>query len=231
MPVTKPSCESESFQIVLIGSFNPAIFHPQWFYRYKLIGADEAPSEQVRVVSAEFADISLGSIHIQCLSNRLTLEVPSIAFVEKLQDLIAAILALLPHTPVKGCGLNATAHYRLKGEQGEEYWHKIGHTLAPKETVWNKLFPDPKSPPGLATLVILGQRTGEWPGPTNITVQPSALIKPGIFVASNYHYDVSDDIESSESANHIRLFIEQVAVLAFENARVAANVIFDSIPS
>jgi hypothetical protein len=42
MPKAAPDPFSESLNVVLVGSFNPAIFQPEWFVRQKLISADTA---------------------------------------------------------------------------------------------------------------------------------------------------------------------------------------------
>jgi hypothetical protein len=234
MPPPPPIAESESFQIVLLGSFNPAIFHPLWFSRFELVGVDDTVNTDVKVVSPEFTDVGLGAIHLQCVPNRFTLETGNIAFQEKLRDLAEGLLALLPHTPIKGCGLNSAAHYRIADT---EYWHHIGHVLAPKELIWDGLFPEVSNLPnplnmprsGLTNLGIQGRRDGLYPGFLNLSVAPSGAVKPGLFFASNHHYDVPEEFTQVGSAAHVRAFIHETWKKAFENAKLVGRTVFDKI--
>jgi hypothetical protein len=54
-PHKKP--DAQGIDVVLVGSFNPAIFHPQWFLRHGLIGEEEADPQGVKVVSADVTEI------------------------------------------------------------------------------------------------------------------------------------------------------------------------------
>src|SRR5437762_8820921 len=99
MAETVRNLESETLEVVMLGSFNPAILHPQWFLRQKLIGEEEALDAKVKVVAAEVADVSFAGIHIACLHQSLALSIQNVAFSTKLFDLIDALLNLLPHVP------------------------------------------------------------------------------------------------------------------------------------
>ena len=55
MAETARNLESEALEVVMLGSFNPAILHPQWFLRQKLIGEEEALAAKIKVVAAEVA--------------------------------------------------------------------------------------------------------------------------------------------------------------------------------
>jgi hypothetical protein len=50
--------ELEGLTIVVVGSFNPAIFHPAWFSRCNLIRQEEADSAKVEIVHSEVAQFS-----------------------------------------------------------------------------------------------------------------------------------------------------------------------------
>ncbi|MGC1480100.1 MAG: hypothetical protein WA771_06330, partial [Chthoniobacterales bacterium] len=190
MPQVIP--ETESLQVVVVGSFNPAIFHPQWFLREGLIGADDENKANIKVVAPEGTEVTIGGVNIKCLSEQLIFETVDISYTEKLFDILTSSLIKLPHTPCVACGINPRAHYRV---QTEDYWHKIGHTLAPKDDVWNVLY----TKPGMQAVTIKSVREGDYPGEINTTVQPSALVNPGIFVQANFHFPVlnADERETS----------------------------------
>jgi hypothetical protein len=155
MAETARNLESETLEVIMLGSFNPAILHPQWFLRQKLIGEEEALAATIKVVAAEVADVSFAGIHITCLNQSLLLSIQNMAFSTKLFDLIDGVLNLLPHVPMRACGVNPSAHYRV---ETVEYWHKIGHTLAPKRPIWDPLFPEP----GMQNLTIKSPRKGDY---------------------------------------------------------------------
>jgi hypothetical protein len=157
MAETVRNLESEMLEVVMLGSFNPAILHPQWFLRQKLIGEEEALAARIKVVATEVTDVSFAGIHITCLNQSLVLNIQNMAFLTKLLDLIDGILNLLPHVPLHACGINPSAHYRV---ETVEYWHKIGHTLAPKKLIWEPLFPEP----GMQNLTIKSPRKGNIRG-------------------------------------------------------------------
>lgn len=66
--------DAEGLEVVVIGSFNPAIFHPEWFLGQKFIAEEEAKSseEQLNVVGREVTDIQLCGMKLLCLHDRLS---------------------------------------------------------------------------------------------------------------------------------------------------------------
>jgi hypothetical protein len=222
MADTPRNLESEALDVVMLGSFNPAILHPQWFLRQHLIGEEEAVSASIKVVATEVADVSFGGVHVVCLNHSLMLNIQNIAYTTTVFDLIDGILNLLPHTPMRACGINPSAHYRV---ETVDYWHKIGHALAPKDQIWTPLF----DKPGLQSLIIKSPRTGEYPGAINITVEPSSLVNPGLFVKTNTHFDVPDDMQESGGAEAIRKFVKHESATACEQARRVGTRIFSEI--
>lgn len=222
MPAAARTPESESLDVVLVGSFNSAIFHPQWFLRQELIGENEADQAKVKMVSSQITDVQFGGVRALCVADRLTLSTPNVAFAEKVYDLASAILRLLPHTPIRACGINPQAHYRI---ESVDYWHKIGHTLAPKGLIWNDLFPEP----GMQSLAIKAPRGGDYPGETNVTVGPSDRCKPGLVVHVNTHYGVSEDLQQISGANAVRSFIVAEWHEACGQARRVADQILQKI--
>jgi hypothetical protein len=180
--------EEEFLAVVCLGSFNPAIFHPQWFIRMDLINEADAAEATVRVLSHEVTDVSFCGIELQSLPERLTFKTPNPGRYEQLQDLLVKTLQILPHMPLKACGINRALHYKL---DTEEYWHKIGYFLVPKQPIWKTIFSDPRT----RSVGIQQKRNGAFPGEINIDVQPSVKYMPGLFVQSvqsNWHYSIPE---------------------------------------
>ena len=133
------------------------------------------------------------------------------------------MLSLLPHTPVRACGINPAAHYQL---ESVEYWHKIGHTLAPKDLIWNDLFVKP----GLKNLTIQSKAKPDDLNERNITVEPSGRFSPGLFIQVNNHFGLTPEKSEIGSASLIKDLIKtQWAEATNEVNRVAAA-IFEKIP-
>jgi hypothetical protein len=217
--------EYENLDVVLVGGFNPAIFHPQWFLRHDLIGEEEVNAAKVKVVSSEVTEIQFAALRIACFNERLTISASNIAYFEKVRDITESILALLPHTPVRACGINPRAHYRVTKAND---WHKIGHTLAPKE-IWNKLYQDP----GMHSLTIRSHRTDSFPGSITVTVQPSdrfeKLSLHGLSIYVNNHFDVPADDQQIEGAETVGVYISENWIESCGEARRVADVIFKEI--
>jgi hypothetical protein len=216
--------EAEGLEVAVLGSFNPAIFHPEWFLRYKLIGENDAKEAEVNVVGSEVTDIQICGIKLVCIKDRFSLGIANISHAARMQDLLLQIFTLLPHIPVTACGINPSVHFKISDTQ---YWHKIGHTLAPKELIWNDLKQLEK--PGMRSLNITALRTGEFPGQTNITVEPSLRFPPGLFVQSNYHYPVPAEAIHTTAVELVLKFLKEEWNPACAMARIVANKIFEKI--
>jgi len=214
--------EGEGLNVVIVGSFNPAIFHPEWFLRQGLIGEQDAKEAENKVVSSEVTDVQLWGLKLLCISERLSLGTSNISQAARVQDLLLQMFTLLPHTPITACGINHHVHYHV---DSTDYWHKIGHTLAPKDRVWNGLLDQP----GMRSLTIKAQRRDAFPGEINITVEPSVKFPPGIFVRSNFHYPLPADSIHAGAAELLLKFLRGEWNTACEMARRVANTIFDKI--
>lgn len=210
--------------MVLVGSFNPAIFHPEWFLRHDLIGQEDAREASVNVVSKEVGDLLICGVKLFCIPQRLSLGTANISRETQLKDLLLSIVSLLPHTPIEACGINPWADYRV---ESEEHWHRIGHALAPKDLVWNRLAANP----GMRSLTITAPREGEFPGELNMTVEPSTRFRPGILVRSNYHWKLPAQPSRGGHSELLLRFLhdEEEWKEACGKARSVADVIFDSI--
>lgn len=102
--------EAEGLDLVLVGSFNPAIFHPEWFFRQGIITEQDAKEAKVQDVSSEITIIQMCGILLQCVSDRFSLGTKNISNAERMQDLIRQTFSLLSHTPITACGINPNVH-------------------------------------------------------------------------------------------------------------------------
>jgi hypothetical protein len=178
-----PPGQFEQLFVVCLGSFNPKIFQPEWFVRHSLMTEEEASSSKIHGLSELVANLEIQNIILQCVNNRLSIGTMDATRFDMIRDLFVGMFTLLPHTPIAAIGINPGAHFPTPSAAS---WHRVGNALAPKEDVWNALFDQP----GMQSLTILAQRSGEWAGPTRATVEPSMRLPNGLFVGVNYHYDL-----------------------------------------
>jgi hypothetical protein len=138
MSTNNPIPAVEGLEVVMIGAFNPAIFHPEWFLRQKLISEEEAKSSETHInaMGRDVADVHLCGMKLFCMNDRFSLNTANISKAARMQDLLLQVFTTLSHIPITACGINPHAHYHVVDEK---YWHKIGHTLAPKDLIWNDL--------------------------------------------------------------------------------------------
>ena len=174
--------ELEDVSIVLVGTFNPAIFHPVWFAREKLIQQEEADRADIKIVSPEVSVFSIGWLAVEVMQDRFAARTSQIQNLEPLRDLVLGTFGLLRHTPVKQMGINRQSHFR---SPSEEAWHALGYRLAPKEP-WAGLL----EKPGMRRVQVQGIRPDTYKGRISVAVEPSLKARPfGAFIEVNDHYE------------------------------------------
>lgn len=214
--------DAEDINVVLLGSFNPGIFHPEWFRRQEILLPAESENAKVRIVSPDVTEIVFLDMKLDVLPDRFILRTQDASRAEKLNDIVQGVFRRLHHTPISACGINNELHFDL-GDEG--YWHKIGHTLAPKELVWNEVM----SKPGMQSLTIKGVRSGDFPGEINVTLQPSKRFRYGLFVSSNSHYSIPLDESGSPRSDQAIEYLVHEWKTALEQARRVAYSVFTKI--
>jgi len=179
-----PTLEDESVSVVLLGDFNPKIFHPVWFATHGLIRQSEVENKDLKleITHSEYAAFATESFRLSVSQNRFAVQSSGSGFRDMTRDLVTGTFALLSHTPIRTLGLNREFHYRM---ESDEAWHAVGHKLAPK-AVWG----DTLNEPGMEDLRVLAKRSDAHRGCVRVIVQPSPKVKPGVYVQVNDQYDV-----------------------------------------
>lgn len=178
----EPSLEISAASVVLIGSFNPRIFQPEWFARQGLLPNAEAESANIQIIHQQVTQFETERFLFQVTTDRLYASTKPDTVSEPLRDLIVGTFYVLEHTPVQAMGLNRDMHFRMPSE---EAWHQLGDKLAPKEP-WREVIE--RRRPGLRDLQILYNPTSPKEPTTTITVQPSLQIQPGVYFLVNEHF-------------------------------------------
>lgn len=196
-----PQIKIQGANIVLIGNFNPAIFHPSWFAAHNLLRAEEADAATINIVHPDVASFKTEWLAVDIVKERFQLGTVQESFYETLRDIVVGILGLLSHTPIKFMGINREFHFDLVSEDS---WSGLGHRLVPKED-WNPLL---KSP-GMRNLVVEGLRPDDLKGYLRVMVQPSTQIKYGVYIEVNDHYVLKEDEKDVGGADRARVVLSE----------------------
>jgi hypothetical protein len=175
-----PTVQQDGAQIVVLGSFTPAIFSPAWLSAQRVIGDDEVADAEVQVIMPRLAAFRVGWLQCQVQDDRMSLATVDPQEFGTLRDAASAILTILSHTPISMMGLNRDIHVSIPDADS---WHRIGDVLAPKEPWESSL-----QLPGMRDVSVQGVREDDFAGSVNVSVQPSTLVIPGVYVNWNDHY-------------------------------------------
>jgi hypothetical protein len=151
----------DRMSIVLLGSFNPAIFQPAWFARHGILREAEADEAPVQVVHRQLADFKTSWLQVQVTSDRFAALSLNGGYESPLMDFVLATFTLLEHTPLTQLGMNREVQVQF---DSTDSWHAFGYTLVPKQP-WESAL----KTPGMLGVSVQGQR--DQPGAyVNVTV-------------------------------------------------------------
>lgn len=188
--------ESEQASIVFVGSFNPAIFHPEWFVRNELIPQDDLKGAQIEIVHQDISKFSLEWLGIDVLRNKFVARTQDPSKFTPLKDLMFSAFKILYHTPITQLGMNLDTTYRI---EEEDSWHRIGDTLVPKQ-IWEESLPKRI---GMTSLTVQSPRPDSLKGFIRVTVSPVPLKGRdksfGVSFNVNSHVELISDHEGEET--------------------------------
>ena len=97
----------DSWNVVLPGSWNPVIFRPNWITG-RLTQAQEVGVEVAFGETLGPARFRFDGVHLRADPGRLVLGVdaPSDTSLTRIEDIAIQTLKALPHTPIRGAGIN-----------------------------------------------------------------------------------------------------------------------------
>lgn len=175
--------EVNGASVVLVGSFNPKIFQPEWFARQMLLPAEEVADAKLQVIVPQICQFETERFTIQVTDQRFFAACKPNTEPAILPDLVIGTFFILEHTPVTAMGLNRQMHFDAGSE---ENWHRLGDKLAPKDG-WKAIL---EGRPGMRSLSI---ETVIPNGPKlTFRVEPSVSVKFGVFFEMNEHHDAPE---------------------------------------
>jgi hypothetical protein len=187
--------EISGLGIVLLGSFNPKIFHPAWFAAHHLIRELEAEEAKIEIVHNDITIFELDWFRLEVTRERFNIFTEQEAYFEPLTDLVIGTFSLLCHTPIAKMGINSSLHYRMRSEKE---WHEVGDRLAPKEP-WKDIM----KKPGMLKLEMTEKHYEGPKGYIRIIVEPSFTCQPGLRITVNDHYDIDNNSKNVIDCNEI----------------------------
>lgn len=187
--------------IVLRGSFNPAIFQPEWFERSQLLSRDEVDAAAPRTNSAEpgprsfviTQDVALwttGWLQLQVTHDQFSATTERGDNIDRLGELVAGTFRLLEHTPVTKLGMNRTLHMQLATDDD---YARFGEWLCPPDR-WKPLMNNPK----VYAVQIGGQCLARRQARLHVLVNPSARVERGVSIQTNEEHDVTRDSSAAD---------------------------------
>jgi hypothetical protein len=180
--MSPPDVSIEGCQIVILGGFNPAIFSAGWLLANDLISEEEADAVQPQAGFPQLSVFEAGWLRCEVTTERLMVGTGEALQYEAVRDVASGILDVLRHIPVHALGINYLFHVAMPNRAS---WHNVGDVFAPKEA-WEE---DLKLP-GMKDVTVVGIRPDLYSGNVNVTLQPSATVKWGFFLAHNDHYNL-----------------------------------------
>jgi hypothetical protein len=170
--------EIAGVSVVLLGSFNPPIFHPSWFARQGLVRSEEAENAEIHLVHPDLVSFTAGWLELQVTQSQFTAATVQDPH-ESVRDLVVGTFSLLRFTPIDKMGINRDGHFRMASESE---WHSVGHRLVPPNN-WPFL-----AEPGMASVTEQGVRSDGREGYIRVKVEPSIPVSPGVYIQVNDHY-------------------------------------------
>ena len=216
--MVKKEPSSRILNIVLVGSFNPAIISPGWLALKKIISDEEASNSKIDLIHREVSKFEVSDCTYEIFLDRCSITTKHAHLFEKLQDNVIKIFNFLKETPVVKVGFNWQSVYEFLESEHDDYVN-FGHKHIPKEDFWNKHLKNP----GLHDLKIESERSDDYDGKYNF------YIKKGngrsVILHFNDHYEIKGENKNISDASKAIELIDK----NFSNSRDYANEILKKL--
>lgn len=187
----------ETMAVVVLGSFNPAVFQPAWLSKNDLIRPEESDNANVALIGRGVCDFSTDWFSLYASDKRFAMETGDPAMLQPLRDLVAGIFRLLDQTPVELFGLNRARHFGIAS--GDD-WRHFSSSFAPRQP-WEGILSDPR----LDSLSISGKRSAESPSIVTVQLGESIKLKHGVFIHVNEQFKITDESATSKQSQAMEL--------------------------
>lgn len=189
--------EISGFSIVYVGAFNPAIFSPLWMLGHSLISQTEYDEAVIDLITPDIVQFKTKNFSLNSDRERFTIFDAGPAPIRTFDLSIRLFGEILVHTPLTQAGVNWERHYRA---DNWDNLHRIGDILAPKkpwgnfgESMLRSHSREQFRRGGLRSLTMEETiRPDGLSGAVRVTIEPSVVVKPGLFMRLNDHFEIND---------------------------------------
>ncbi len=201
--------EVSDASIVLVGNFNPPIFHPEWFARNGLIRDEEKEAAEIELIHHELTLFRMEWLSVRVEPQRFIAETQEGPFIRLSDFVVRTFAEYLVYTPINKMGINRKAHFSVGDEDTR---NRIGKMLAPHQP-WGEWAAaiggkSVKKRGGMRSLTMEQRNPDDRKkGHIQVTIEPSLQIKneTGIYMRVNDHYEVEDPVNNQGCEELIRL--------------------------
>ena len=193
--------EIAGVSIVLLGSFNPAIFTPAWFALHGLLPKSVAETAELAVAHQHVTSFRADWLRLEVTLERFLVETEQAPHIRVYDLAVRVFKEHLHHTPLKAFGINRNVHFQVESLAVRD---RLGRTLAPVEPwgAWGRKLGLDGEHGGMTSLTMSQLNPEERPrgGRINIQVEPSNRIgngRTGVYVGVNDHFAIDDTGPSS----------------------------------
>ena len=215
--------------IVLMGSFNPAIFTPAWFELHGLLPQGTAEIAKLEVAHPQATAFNAEWLSLNVMAERFSVETVQAPDVRVRDLIVRTFREHLNHTPLKAVGINRSVHFNLKSWADRD---RIGRILAPIGPwgAWAEELGLDGTHGGMTSLTMTQTDPEGRPkgGGINVKVEPSTRIgegRTGVYVSVNDHYQFGADQPEATEA------VIQVVENNFDESVERSNKLIDHIMS
>ena len=185
--------EMSGTSIVLVGSFNPAIFTPAWFELHGLLPHGTAETAALEVAHQQATAFNAEWLYLNVTVERLLVETVQAPDVRVRDLVVRTFREYLNHTPLSALGINRSVHFDVETLANRD---RIGRILAPLEPwgVWGDKIGVDGTHAALTSVTMSQNDPDGRPkgGRINVNVEPSTRIgkgRTGVFVNVNDHFE------------------------------------------
>ena len=220
--------EISGCSVVMVGDFNPAIFHPSWLKSEGIENDISKENIDLQVVCRDISSFRIDTRTYTVMPERFTLATSAAPWVS-IKDIVEKIFGdCLVHTPIHAFGVNRNLHFAV---ESTEVRTKIGRQLAPIG-IWREFgsemeTDDPSLVGGLQSLTMRRRkRHDSIILETNAKIEPSTRLSgdKGIYMEVNHHHALLDYDGSEGTGPAIDLLMN-----SFDRLVVEAGSIMNTI--
>jgi hypothetical protein len=189
-----PEIERNNWSIVLIGSFNPVIFHPAWLELNQVISKETAESAEVQLIHSEASILVVGNLRLEVQRNRFHIQTERSPEIQILDFVLRVFGDLLPHSQVTQFGINRAVFFRAPNSNRRTELGRLFAPTAPWGSFGDRIAKSEGATLGGTTGVAMREvlEEKEWFGHTEARLSPAYELNPetGIQVNINNHFEL-----------------------------------------